>query len=109
MERRCQGIKLKNKVSFTETRNKSNVIDALLFMKKRKWKWAGDVARHTGDGRTVNVTKGKGPKGSRSRHRSNTRYQDELAAIAGKTWIDTAKESIWQTSEVTSLTKPINK
>ena len=92
MERSCLSLKLKDRVRNTVIRSKTKVTDALLFSQSLKWKWAGHVARYSDDRWTSEVTKWKGPQGTRSRGRPHARWQDEIVATAGTNWLHIAKE-----------------
>lgn len=92
MERSCLGLKLKDKVKNVDIRKKTKVCDALSFSLKAKWRWAGHLARYQDDRWTLRSVRWSGPRGSRARGRPRARWVDEIVAMAGGSWLDTAKD-----------------
>lgn len=91
MERSYLNIKLKDRVKNTDIRNKTKLHDALTFCLQRKWKWAGHVARYSDDRWTKRAVKWTGPRGTRAKARPRARWADEIEKVAGKGWIEVAR------------------
>ncbi|GBP53548.1 Retrovirus-related Pol polyprotein from type-1 retrotransposable element R2 [Eumeta japonica] len=66
--------------------------NALTFAQKRKWQWAGHVARMTEKRWTTRVTQWKGPPGKRRRVRPLTRWEEDLKSSAGSDWYSIAQD-----------------
>ena len=45
MERKMLDLKLQDKIPCSEIRKRTKIIDIIDFTLKRKWKWAGHIAR----------------------------------------------------------------
>ncbi|GBP66308.1 Zinc finger protein 431 [Eumeta japonica] len=98
MERSSMRLKLKDKVRNVETQKKTKVIDVLTFSLQQKWKWAVHVARYNDN--SWRSVESSGPRGRRSRGRPYARWADEIAAVAGRNWLNTAKnKKKWLTLE----------
>ena len=48
MERKMLDLKLKDKISCSEIRKRTKIIDVIEYILKQKWKWAGHIARLIG-------------------------------------------------------------
>jgi hypothetical protein len=92
MERSILSIKLKDKVNSKYIRSKTNIIDALEFVLKQKWRWAGHIGRLTDDRWTNKVTKWPGPQGKRKVGKPITRWSKDIIATAGENWQIKAKD-----------------
>lgn len=100
MERSSMGLKLRDRVRNAIIRKKTKVTDALTFSLQRKWKWAGHIARFSDNRWTLRAIKWSGPKGRRASGRPYARWADEIAKVAGRGWINTAKDrKKWNTLE----------
>ncbi|GFS23944.1 endonuclease-reverse transcriptase [Elysia marginata] len=56
MERKMLGLKLTDKISCIEIRNKTQVSDIAQYIAKQKWKWAAHVARPQDNRWTLKIT-----------------------------------------------------
>ncbi|CAH2101778.1 unnamed protein product [Euphydryas editha] len=92
MERSILKIKKIQKIRHTAIRQKTNVIDALNYSQKLKWRWAGHVARLNDNRWTKMTTSWLGPSGQRKRGRPNTRWTDDIIKIAGTHWMREAED-----------------
>ncbi|CAH2101321.1 unnamed protein product [Euphydryas editha] len=100
MERSMMKINKLQKIPHKIIRKKTNVIDALNYAQKLKWKWAGHVARMTDDRWTIRTTAWPGPVGYGKRGRPHTRWADDITQIAGRDWVSVARDrSTWQSLE----------
>ncbi|XP_045454944.1 uncharacterized protein LOC123664445 [Melitaea cinxia] len=100
MERSMLKIRKMQKIRHTIIREKSEVIDALNFAMKLKWKWAGHVSRLTDERWTKRVTEWTGPQGYRRVGRPLTRWADDLTHTAGRDWLNIAKDrDTWHSLE----------
>jgi hypothetical protein len=100
MERSITNIKKTQKIRHSIIRNKTNVIDAVTYAMKLKWKWAGHVARMQDKRWTKNVTSWAGPSGKRKRGRPYMRWSDEIRKISGTNWTEKAQDRTnWLTLE----------
>ncbi|GFS25595.1 endonuclease-reverse transcriptase [Elysia marginata] len=77
MERKMLGLKLTDKISCKEIRNKTQVSDIAQYIAKQKWKWAGHVARIQDNRWTLRVTEWQPRNGKRSRGRQARRWRDD--------------------------------
>ncbi|GBP80869.1 Acidic repeat-containing protein [Eumeta japonica] len=88
----------------------SNVIildesfDCLMYDKvnalKQKWQWAGHVSRCKDSRWTIKTTIWQGPLGKRNVSRPAKRWADDIIKIAGRAWINLAKDrEIWKEKE----------
>jgi hypothetical protein len=92
MERIMLGITLKDKKRNTWIRQQTKITDALTYIKKSKWRWAGHIARRE-DGRWSKLTTFWIPDtGQRKRGRPRERWKDEVERLAGKNWKRKAKD-----------------
>lgn len=93
MERSILNLKLSDKVKNTEIRKRTQVTDAIIHVRKLKWKWAGHLSRYE-DGRwTKRVTLWRGPsKGKRRVGRPLKRWVDDIQAVAGESWMKKAQD-----------------
>jgi len=62
------GISLKDKARNGEIRKKTGMEDIVECIAKRKWKWAGHIARTSDDGWTKKILEWKSRADKRSRH-----------------------------------------
>lgn len=100
MERSIVGLKLKDKVKCTNIRQKTKITDALTFSLQRKWKWAGHLARYNDNRWTKRSVVWTGPRGKRAKGRPYARWVDEIITVAGKDWLNIAKDKKkWSTLE----------
>ncbi|GFS14726.1 endonuclease-reverse transcriptase [Elysia marginata] len=86
MEGRMLGLKLTDKISCKEIRNKTQVSDIAQYIAKQKWKWAGHVARLQDNRWTLRVTEWQPRNGKRSRGRQARRWRDDIVRTMGNTW-----------------------
>ena len=92
MERTMLKILRRDRMKNTWIREKTKVKDVLSEAAKRKWRWAGHVARQR-DGRwTKEVTEWYPRDGRRRRGRQKTRWMDDITSVAGNNWISAAQE-----------------
>ena len=78
--------------------------DWVVSARKRKWRFAGKVARCT-DGRWSKRLLLWKPRGFRNRGRPCTRWEADIASVAGGGWIDfAADEEFWRLVEEGYLT-----
>ena len=92
MERKILGIKLQDKISNKEIREKTKLNDILRVITKSKWKWAGHVARMTDNRWTIRSTEWQVRDGKRSRGRPKRRWQDDIYKYQGASWTRAAKD-----------------
>ncbi|GBP63737.1 Putative uncharacterized transposon-derived protein F52C9.6 [Eumeta japonica] len=85
-------IKKLDKIQLTKIRARIKVTDALKYVQKLKWKWAGHVARVKDQIWTIKVTFWKRPPGKRSRGRPLTHWDDEIIKTAGTNWKQIAQD-----------------
>ncbi|KAJ2946424.1 hypothetical protein O0L34_g12464 [Tuta absoluta] len=87
MERSLLRLKLKDKKRNETIRQKTKVKDAIVHVRRLKWKWAGHLTRYK-DGRwTKKVTEWTGPvQGKRRPGRPLKRWADDIRATAGAHW-----------------------
>ncbi|XP_073960575.1 uncharacterized protein [Choristoneura fumiferana] len=81
MERSSMGLKLKDKVRNDDIRKNTKVTDALTFVLKSKWKWAGHVARYEDKRWTRRAVEWPGPPGKRARGRPHAREASSSTAM----------------------------
>ncbi|GBP59605.1 Putative uncharacterized transposon-derived protein F52C9.6 [Eumeta japonica] len=86
LERSMLNIKKIDKIRHTKIRGITKATNALTFGLKRKWQWAGHVARMPDKRWTTRVTQYKGPPGKRRRGRPLTRWEEDLKRSAGSDW-----------------------
>ena len=67
MERKMLDLKLQDKMSFSEIRKRTKIIDIIEYTLKHKWKWAGDIARMKDNRWTIRSTERQPRRGKRSR------------------------------------------
>ncbi|KAJ8705403.1 hypothetical protein PYW07_011230 [Mythimna separata] len=100
MERSMLKIKRIQKISHNIIRKKTQVTDALIQCKKLKWRWAGHIARLSDNRWTARITSWRGPSGTRKRGRPAARWSDDIIQVAGKQWMETAKNrDTWKSLE----------
>jgi hypothetical protein len=100
MERSIISVKKSQKIRHSTIRNKTNLIDAVTYAKRLKWKWAGHVARMQDNRWTNKVTNWTGPSGKRKRGRPHMRWWEDVTKIAGANWMQKAQDrSKWLTLE----------
>ena len=92
MERKILGIKLQDKISNKEIREKTKLNDILRVITKSKWKWAGHVARMTDNRWNIRSTEWQGRDGKPSRGRPKRRWQDDINKYQGASWTRAAKD-----------------
>ncbi|GFR63148.1 endonuclease-reverse transcriptase [Elysia marginata] len=92
IERKMLGLKLTDKISCKEIRNKTQVSDIVQYIAKQKWKWAGHVARLQDNRWTLRVTEWQPRNGKRSRGRQARRWRDDIVRTMGNAWTREAKE-----------------
>ncbi|GFS18387.1 endonuclease-reverse transcriptase [Elysia marginata] len=94
MESKMLGLKLTDKISCKEIRNKTQVSDIAQYIAKQKWKWAGHVARLQDNRWTLRVTEWQPRNGKRSRGRQARRWRDDIVTVRtmGNTWTREAKD-----------------
>ncbi|GFS26842.1 endonuclease-reverse transcriptase [Elysia marginata] len=77
MERKMFGLKLTDKISCKEIRNKTQVSDIAQYIAKQKWKWAGHVARLQENRWTLRVTEWQPRNGKRETSKTMARRHCE--------------------------------
>ncbi|GFR93951.1 endonuclease-reverse transcriptase [Elysia marginata] len=92
MERKMLGLKLTDKISCKEIRNKTQVSDIGQYIAKQKWKWAGLVARLQDNRWTLRVTEWQPRNGKRSRGRQARRWRDDIVRTMGNMWTRETKD-----------------
>ncbi|GBP15081.1 Putative uncharacterized transposon-derived protein F52C9.6 [Eumeta japonica] len=92
LERSMLNIKKIDKIRHTKIRGIPKATNALTFTQKRKWQWAGHVARMTDKRWTTRVTQWKGPPGKRRRGRPLARWEEDLKILAGSDWYSIAQD-----------------
>ncbi|GBP38812.1 Putative uncharacterized transposon-derived protein F52C9.6 [Eumeta japonica] len=100
MERSILKIKKIQKISHTDIRQKTKVIDALSHSQKLKWRWAGHVARLSDNRWTRKTTQWTGPLGQRRRGRPNAHWADDIIKVARTQWLRAAENrEYWSSLE----------
>ncbi|KAG6452493.1 hypothetical protein O3G_MSEX007653 [Manduca sexta] len=100
MERSILNLKLKHKRRNIDIRKRTKVIDALQHCKTLKWKWAGHIARMSDERWAKKITTWKGPVGKRNKGRPVEKWLDEILKVAGKNWLQKAKDrNMWRNME----------
>ena len=92
MERKMLDLKLKDKIPCSEIRKRTKIIDVIEYILKRKWKWAGHIARLKDNGWTKRCTEWQPRRGKRLRGRPSRRWQDDITEKEGTTWIRKATD-----------------
>ena len=92
MERSMLGKSRRDRIRNEWIREKTGVMDVIEQVKRRKWKWAGHVARMSDDRWTIRISEWYPREGKRNRGRQLLRWRDELEKIAGKNWMREAKD-----------------
>ncbi|GFR63732.1 RNA-directed DNA polymerase (Reverse transcriptase) domain containing protein [Elysia marginata] len=92
MERKMLGLKLTDKISYKEIRNKTQFSDIAQYLAKQKWKWAGHVSRIQDNRWTLRVTEWQPRNGKRLRRRQARRWRDDIVRTMGNTWTREAKD-----------------
>ena len=70
----------------------AKVADIMHSIRRKKWRWAGHLARTSDNRWTKRVTEWKPWLGSRHRGRQKLRWSDELTKFIGIKWIATAHD-----------------
>lgn len=92
MERSILKLRRIQKVRNVDIRERTKLTDALEHALQKKWRWAGHLARYTDRRWTSETTKWKGPRGKRKVGRPKMRWDNDIKEIAGKHWLETAKD-----------------
>ena len=88
IEREMLDLKLKDKITCSEIRKRTKIIDIIEYTLKQKWKWAGHIARLKDNRWTKRCTEWQPRRGKRSRGRPSRRWQDDITEKEGTTWTD---------------------
>lgn len=100
MERSILNIRKIQKIRSEIIRQKTKLTDALQQALHLKWQWAGHVARYKDKRWTLVTTKWTGPAGRRLRRRPKKKWIDDIYSVAGKDWLQKAKDrDEWRKSE----------
>ncbi|GFN74509.1 endonuclease-reverse transcriptase [Plakobranchus ocellatus] len=86
MERKMLNIKLKDKIPTMEIRKKTQVTDVVQYIQRQKWRWAGHIARETGNRWTKRCTKWQPRSGRRDKGRQEARWMDDISRATGPQW-----------------------
>ena len=86
MERSMLNLKLQLKIPCSEIRNRTNITDIIEITLKRKWRWAGHIARMKYNRWTKRCTEWQPRRGKRPRGRPNRRWQDDITRKEGTSW-----------------------
>lgn len=92
MERSILKIKRSQKLNSKSIRDKTKLQDALSQTLRLKWRWAGHLSRYKDKRWTLLATKWKGPIGKRNVGRPYKRWADDIIEVAGKHWMEKAKD-----------------
>ena len=86
MKRKILGLKLQGKISCSEIRKRTMIIDIIEYTLKQKWRWAGHVARMKDNSWAKRCTEWQPRRGKRSRGRPSRRWQDDITRKEGTAW-----------------------
>ncbi|GFO00650.1 LOW QUALITY PROTEIN: endonuclease-reverse transcriptase [Plakobranchus ocellatus] len=99
MERKMLNIKLKDRVTTTGIRKKTQVIDVVEYIQSHKWRWAGHIAREADNRWTKRCTERQPRSGRRDRGRPEAGWIDDIRKAAGPQWQRKAQDRRkWKTS-----------
>lgn len=100
MERSMLHIKLKDKITTTEIRNKTKVTDILTRIDQLKWRWTGHMLRCKTDKWSKQVTLWYPRDGNRLRGRPTRRWEDDFRLALGPYWTRVAIDRVqWKQLE----------
>jgi len=92
MERAMLGVSRRFQITDEEISKKTEVTDVIRYMTKKKWRWAGHVARQN-DSRWINkVIHWKPSEAKRSRGGQKKRWLDDIMKVAGENWAQLAQD-----------------
>ena len=98
-ERQMLGISLLDRKSASWIRSKTGLTDVLEKVYRKKWKWAGHLARLRDDRWTVRTTFWTPYGHTRARGRKRTRWRDDLHGFSS-TWYQEARDrGVWKAAE----------
>lgn len=99
MERQMLGITKWDRKKLSWIRSKSRVNDVVAEAVKRKWNWAGHLARLPNYRWAKRITEWYPRDGKRERRRPNRRWADDIKKIAGHNWLRLARDrTAWKSS-----------
>ena len=85
-------LKLQDKISYSEIRKRTKIIDIIEYTLEQKWRWSGHIARMKDNRWTKRCTQRQPRRGKRSRGRPSRRWQVDRTKKEGNTWIRKATD-----------------